>query len=84
MGATVEEVKQRMSYEEALHWFAYRQRHGGIGHARNAYLLAALCTMTNNAAGGKAELADFLPGARAADPEVIDDAEYMLRFWNPT
>jgi hypothetical protein len=71
-----------MSYTEAQQWFAYRQKHGGIGEARTAYLLAALCTMTNNAAGGKAELHDFLPGLPAPEPEVIDDAAFLLRYWS--
>lgn len=73
LGGTVQEVKQRLAYSEALQWFAYRQKYGGIGESRTAYLLAAIATMTNRAAGGKATLSDFLPGAVSDDPKSIDD-----------
>ncbi len=73
LGGTVQELKQRMTYREALQWFAYRAKHGGIGPSHIVYLLGCLATMTNNAAGGKAELQDFLPGLRK---EVTAD-EFM-------
>jgi hypothetical protein len=81
LGGTVQEVKQRMSYAEAQLWFEYRRKHGGIGEARTAYLLACLNVMTNNSNGGKAGLHDFLPGIPAPEPEIIDDAEKMMQFW---
>ena len=71
-----------MSYREAMHWFLYMKKHGGIGPTRTNYLLATIATMTNNAHGGKAELSDFLPALPAAEPEVISDAEQMMRFWS--
>ncbi len=73
LGGTVQELKQRMTYREALQWFSYRAKHGGIGHSHIVYLLGCLATMTNNAAGGKAELQDFLPALRK---EVTAD-EFM-------
>lgn len=77
MACTVEEAKGRLSYPEACQWLEYRQKYGGIGHARTHYLLATLCTMFNNANGGKARLSDFIP-------VEISDAEQMLgMFWSP-
>ena len=77
LGGTVQELKQRMTYREALQWFAYRAKHGGIGEARTAYLLACLATMTNNAAGGKAELHDFLPGLPRRDVSPDEFMNYI-------
>lgn len=84
LGGTVEELKQRMSYAEALQWFAYRRKHGGIGEARTAYLLACLNVMTNNAAGGTATLHDFMPGLPQPQKEELDDGEILMRLWNGT
>lgn len=80
LGGTVAEIKQRMTYSEALQWFAYRRKHGGIGEARTQYLLACIATMTNNAAGGKAELRDFLPGLPVPEAKVIDNADEFLNY----
>lgn len=74
------EVKQRMSYAEGLQWLAYRHRHGGIGDSRIAYLLACIATMTNNAAGGKATLNDFMPGLPVPEPKVIDNADEFMNY----
>ena len=76
------EAKQRMSYTEACDWFAYRKKHGGIGEARTHYLLACIATISNNAAGGKAELRDFLPGM--PEPQIEDAEQFMNMFWSST
>jgi hypothetical protein len=73
LGGTVAEVKQRLTYQEAMHWHEYRRKHGGIGESRTAYLLACIATILSNANGGKAKLQDFLPGLNKG----IDDAEQL-------
>ena len=69
-----------MTYVEAMQWHEYRRKHGGIGEERTAYLLACLCTMMNNANGGKADLHDFLPGIPAPEPAVINNAEEFMNY----
>lgn len=84
MACTVEEAKGRLSYPEACQWLEYRQKHGGIGHARTHHLLATLCAMFNNANGGKADLSDFLPGLPALPepkPLEIDNIEQMMMLF---
>lgn len=83
LGGTVQELKQRMTYTEALQWFAYRRKHGGIGHSRTHYLLATLATMFNNSKGGKAEMHDFFPAVPGkTEDEKIDEElnEFMALF----
>ena len=82
LGGTIEETKARVSYAEAKLWFAYMNKHGGIGQSRIAYLLACLNVMTNNAHGGKAALHDFLPGIPAPKPRVIESADDLMTFLN--
>lgn len=76
VGGTVEEVKQRMSYGEAVKWFEYRHKYGGLPQQRTARLLGNLACMFNNANGGKAEIHDFLP---ELTPAPIDNADDL---WN--
>jgi len=81
LGGTVQELKQRMTYREALQWFAYRAKHGGVGASRMTYLLGCLATMTNNAAGGKAELHDFLPGLPGREVNADQFMDYISAHW---
>ena len=73
LGATVEEAKQRVSYDEALKWFEYRRRHGGIGIAMTNRLLSTVATQINRFGGGDADIADFL---YVTKPEAIDEASF--------
>ena len=81
LGGTIQEAKERLTYDEARLWMAYRQKHGGIGVTRTHFLLACLNVATNNAAGGKATLHDFLPGIPAPEPEAVADAEAFMRHF---
>lgn len=80
LGGTVQELKHRVTYSEAVKWMAYRQKHGGIGEARTAYLLGCIATMINNSNGGKAKLNDFLPGLPVPPPREISDAEEFMQY----
>ena len=71
LGATVEEAKQRVSYGEALQWFEYRKRYGGIGIAATNRLLSTMATQINRFGGGEADIADFL---YVTKPESTDEA----------
>lgn len=68
-----------MTYHEAMQWHEYARKHGGLPLQRLNFLLASLCTMTNNAHGGKATLHDFLPGIPETEPETIEDAEQFMK-----
>ena len=74
LGGTVQELKQRMTYTEALQWFAYRRKHGGIGHSRTHYLLATMAHMYSTSHGGKTELHDFFPAISGkTQDELIEE-----------
>ncbi len=69
-GCTVEELKQRMSYNEALQWFQYiRQR--GLNHTDR--LLATVACQINRLSGGEAEIGDFLPSLKQNNEEKEAD-----------
>lgn len=78
LGGTVQEVKQRLTYSEAVKWMSYRQKHGGLGEARTAYLLGCIATMINNSNGGKATLNDFLPGIPKREVTEEEFTAYLM------
>jgi hypothetical protein len=78
IGGTVTELKQRMTYTEALQWRAYARKQGGLPLSRLTFLLASLCTMFSNANGGKATLHDFLPEAPEPPDNTIQSAEQFF------
>lgn len=63
----MEELKQRMSYREALLWFDYA-RTRGLRHADR--LLATIAAQINQLAGGGLTPADFLPALQADTGEA--------------
>lgn len=59
-------------------WHAYARKHGGLPAQRIAFLLAQMCTMFNNAHGGRATLHDFLPALPEPEPQTIGTADDFL------
>lgn len=65
-----------MSYTEALQWFEYRRRHGGIGPEKVARILAQIAMLLNHALGGKATFDElFYATGRKQRTEPDDDEE---------
>ncbi|MCB1928289.1 MAG: hypothetical protein KDH17_09670 [Rhodocyclaceae bacterium] len=80
-GRTVAEAKQRMSYPEALRWFAYLKKHGSPNqHLHRGFAL--LAAQINNALGGDAKVTDFMLGEHspAATQESEQEASLMDVF----
>lgn len=70
-GKTIAEAKQRLSYHEALQWFAYLKKYGTPNrHLHHGFALVA--TMINNALGGDAKVPDFMLGS---EPKPIEEEE---------
>lgn len=63
-GRTVAEAKANICYAEVLAWVAYRDKHGTLDIGRRLELSTAIIALqVNRGAGGKAEMADFMPHA---------------------
>lgn len=63
-GRTIHEAKLRMSYEEFMAWRAYIYKRGSLNIGlRVERGFALISTVVNRAAGGKAEMEDFMPHA---------------------
>lgn len=79
-GRTIEEAKERMSYVEAQQWSAYLARRGSLHvGTRLEWGFALIAAAINNALGGKATQADYMPHARAdQEPASIVDAMNIL------
>jgi hypothetical protein len=77
-GCTVDELKERMSYAEALDWQEYLRRHGSMNIGMRLEAGFALIAMViNRALGGHATLTDFMP--HYEQPEAtIEDVMSML------
>jgi hypothetical protein len=62
-GVSIEEAKERLTYDEVIHfWIPYVRQHGSLNHtARMELGFAQLLRMVNHAFGGHARLEDFLP-----------------------
>jgi hypothetical protein len=61
-GCTIREAKERLTYDEAMSWFAYMQKRGSLNVGqRIEAATAVLSTQVNRALGGKAEITDFMP-----------------------
>ena len=67
-GNTVEEAKEKLSYQEAQNWFIYMKQHGGISHTDR--LLATIATQINRLTGGEADIGDFLPILKTTNNEA--------------
>lgn len=63
-GCTVEEAKERISYDEYLSWCAYIRKRGSLNLGMRIEAGSALVAlMVNNANGGNAKMNDFMPHA---------------------
>lgn len=62
-----------MSYTEALQWFDYMRRHGGLN--RTDRLLATLICQVNGYLGGKLKIEDLLPELRPKPVELGGDVK---------
>jgi hypothetical protein len=72
-GRTVEEAKRRMTYAEARQWSAYMQRRGSLHVGLRLEAGFALIAATiNNALGGHATAADFMPHRDAPEGTIAD------------
>lgn len=67
-----------MSYAEARRWFAYRERYGGIGHARAARLLALTAWTLNRAHGGDATFEQVFY-LQEPEPTIQDAMNELLK-----
>ena len=86
-GKTIEEAKQRLSYDEFQLWVEYRKRHGPLWHgprlehgaALVAHTVASVAPRKKGARGPK--FSDFLPQrAQASSGEPID-LETAMKTW---
>lgn len=72
-GCTIAEAKERLTYEEALSWFAFINKRGSLNDGmRLEGGFALIAMMISRAMGGKAEMADFMPHVEKDDPLSID------------
>lgn len=86
-GRTIEEAKERLSYPEALAWFAYRRKHGPLsiirrlewGLAQVAFVVASV-NGGKRTGGGKLKFEDFLPkwGDAVNEQEEVADADRQI------
>lgn len=61
-GRTIEEAKERLSFEETLAWAAYMRQRGSLHVGMRLEVgFALLAKLINNALGGEADLSDFAP-----------------------
>lgn len=79
-GRTIEEAKERMSHVEAMQWSAYLQRRGSLHIGRRLeWGFALLAQRIDNALGGHATQADFMPHEQADQaPQSIGDVMKIL------
>lgn len=79
-GRTVAEAKDRMAYAEALDWFSYIRRRGTLNTGlRLEAGFALLASILNNAHGGKAKMADFMPHFDHEDEMSVDSVFKKLQ-----
>lgn len=61
-GRTIEEAKERLTYDEYLRWVEYRRMRGSFNVGMRIEECSALVAQqVNNSAGGKAKIGDFMP-----------------------
>ncbi|EWS53024.1 hypothetical protein [Methylibium sp. T29] len=77
-GRTVEEAKDRMSYQEAMAWAEYIRRRGSLNWGmRLESGFALLATQINRALGGKAEFEDFMMHKDVVEADISDVAKLL-------
>jgi hypothetical protein len=78
-GCTIAEAKERLSYAEALDWFAYIRKRGSLHDGMRVEAAAALISVVlNRVNGGKADMADFMPHAKPQAADSIDGVMNLL------
>lgn len=77
-GATVRELKRRMTHREFMDWLEYFSRVGRVGpirlYDRGPALLA---WKIDQVVGGKSQMTDYLPAT--AEPEVEASVEDVIK-----
>jgi hypothetical protein len=72
-GCTVDELKARMSYAEALDWQSYIERRGTLNVGMRLEAGFALIAMViNRALGGSATVKDFMPHYEEPEATIGD------------
>lgn len=72
-GCTVAEAKERLTYAEALDWFAYIRKRGSLNTGMRLEAgFALLAAILSSAHGGKASMDDFMPHADKADDMSVE------------
>lgn len=72
-GRTILEAKTRMTYGEAMDWYAYIRRRGSLNLGnRLEHGFAMLATVLSRIHGGQAEMGDFMPYEAALAKEQDD------------
>lgn len=87
-GKTIEEAKERMTYDEFLYWVSYRQKFGSLNPGRRTDLaVARLCVLVARAAsvtdqaGNYFRFEDFLPQEdQEESPEFATDDDIIKAF----
>lgn len=79
-GRTIEEAKERVTYDEYLSWCAYVRKRGTLNIGMRLEMgIALLAQVTNNSMGGKAKMTDFLPKREEPQQASIGDVFAMLK-----
>jgi hypothetical protein len=79
-GCTVAEAKERLTYQEALDWFAFIRKRGSLNIGMRLEAgFALLAAMYSNAHGGKGSMEDFMPHTDKEDGMSIDRAFKSLK-----
>jgi hypothetical protein len=75
-GMTVDELKERMSYEEFQRWVSYAEINGPLNPTlRNDYALARLCAMW-----GSGKVRNYMPWPKEPEKEAsIEDVFSTLK-----
>lgn len=72
-GRTIAEAKERLSYEEALKWQAYRKKRGSLNLGlRLEEGFALVATAISRSVGGKAKFDDFAPHLKDEETGLMD------------
>lgn len=79
-GCTVAEAKERLTYSEALSWFAFIRKRGslhtGMRLEAGFALLASILIQSN---GGKTKMSELMPHADKEDGMSVDHAFKSLK-----
>lgn len=72
------EAKANLTFAEAMHWVEYRDKHGSLNPMTRLEQMSAIVALQVNwAAGGKAELVNFMPNA----PRPVISLDEAIEEW---